>query len=48
MPNEPPRDIHAILREGSQIDAAIRKAARLAWLAHKREGLPEEINKMLG
>ena len=45
MPSEPPRDIHAIFREGTQIDAAIRKAARLAWLAHKREGLPIPIWK---
>jgi hypothetical protein len=40
MPIEPPKDVTAIFREGSQIDAAIRKAARIAWLAHKREGVP--------
>ena len=41
----PPKDIHAIFREGTEIDKAIRKAARLAWLAHKREGLPIPIWK---
>jgi virulence-associated protein VagC len=41
----PPKDINAIFREGSLIDKAIRKAARLAWLAHKREGLPIPIWK---
>jgi virulence-associated protein VagC len=40
-----PKDIHAILREGTEIDKAIRKAARLAWLAHKREGLPIPVWK---
>jgi virulence-associated protein VagC len=41
----PPKDIHAIFREGTEIDKAIRKAARLAWLAHKREGLPIPVWK---
>ena len=45
MPNEPPKDVNAIFHEGSQIDAAIRKAARIALLAHKREGLPIPIWK---
>jgi hypothetical protein len=40
MPDEPPKDIAAIMREGTQVDAAIRKAARNALLAHKREGRP--------
>jgi hypothetical protein len=33
-------DITAIFLDGKRIDAAIRKAAREALLAHKREGLP--------
>jgi virulence-associated protein VagC len=41
----PPKDINAIFREGTEIDKAIRKAARLAWLAHKREGLPIPVWK---
>jgi hypothetical protein len=45
MPSEPKRDIEAIFREGTQIDAAIRKAAKNAILAHKREGLPVPIWK---
>ncbi len=45
MPDEPPKDVNAIFRDGTQIDAAIRKAARSAWLAHKREGLPIPIWK---
>jgi hypothetical protein len=45
MPTEPPKDVTAIFREGSQIDAAIRKAARIAWLAHKREGVPIPVWK---
>lgn len=40
MPAESPKDIAAILREGTQIDTAIQKAARIALLAHKREGRP--------
>jgi hypothetical protein len=40
MPTETAKDIRAIFREGSKIDAAIRRAARNALLAHKREGLP--------
>jgi hypothetical protein len=43
MSDEQPRDLDAIFRDGSQIDAAIRKAARLALLAHKREGLPVPV-----
>lgn len=43
MQAEPPKDIAALMREGSQIDAAIRKAARIALLAHKREGLPVPV-----
>ena len=45
MPIDPPKDINAIFRDGSQIDAAVRKATRLAWLAHKREGLPIAVWK---
>jgi virulence-associated protein VagC len=40
-----PKDINAIFREGTEIDKAVRKAARLAWLAHKREGLPIPVWK---
>jgi hypothetical protein len=39
MPTETPKDISALFRERSKIDAAIRKAARNALLAHKREGM---------
>jgi hypothetical protein len=45
MPNEPPKDIMAIFLEGTRIDAAIRKASRIALLAHKREGIPLPIWK---
>jgi hypothetical protein len=45
MPPEPKRDIKAIFLDGSKIDAAIRKAAKNAILAHKREGLPVPIWK---
>jgi hypothetical protein len=45
MPIESPKDITAIFREGTLIDAAIRKAARIAWLAHKREGFPIAVWK---
>lgn len=41
----PPKDINAIFREGTEIDKAVRKAARLAWLAHQREGLPIPVWK---
>jgi hypothetical protein len=40
MPEETSKDISAIFQEGTKIDAAIRRAARGALLAHKREGLP--------
>jgi hypothetical protein len=45
MPSEPPKDIDAIFLDGTLIDAAVRKAARLAWIAHKREGLPIPVWK---
>jgi hypothetical protein len=45
MPSEPKRDIKAIFLDGSEIDAAIRKAAKNAIQAHKREGLPVPIWK---
>ncbi len=45
MPSEPRRDIEAIFLDGSAIDAAIRKAAKNAILAHKREGRPVPIWK---
>ena len=34
------RDIQQIFREGTLIDEALRKRARLALEAHKRAGLP--------
>jgi len=41
----PPRNITEIFLKGSPIDEAIRKAAREAILAHKREGLPVPVWK---
>ena len=35
-----PRDVRKIFREGTLIDEALRKGARLALEAHKRAGLP--------
>jgi hypothetical protein len=43
--DEPPKSVTEILREGSQIDAAIPEAARITWLAHKREGVPIPVWK---
>ncbi len=40
-----PRDIEKILREGVLIDAAMKKAARAAVLAHKRAGKPIAVWK---
>ena len=40
MADKEPPDITAIFLDGKRIDAAIRKGARQALLAHKREGLP--------
>jgi hypothetical protein len=45
MPQEPLKDISAIFRDGKKIDAAIRKAARNALIAHKREGFPVPVWK---
>ena len=43
MSTEPPRDLTAIFLDGSLIDAAVRKGARAALRAHKREGVPVPI-----
>lgn len=43
MPADPPRDITAIFREGTLIDAAILEAARAALRAHKRDGVPVPV-----
>lgn len=43
MADNTPKDIEALFLDGTAIDAAIRKAAREAILAHRREGLPVVI-----
>lgn len=39
-PEAKPRDIGKIMREGVEIDRAMRKAGRAAVLAHRRAGKP--------
>ncbi len=40
---EPPRDIHRLFEQGTEIDRALSEAARQAREAHKRAGLPMPV-----
>lgn len=40
MPLRSNKDISALMEEGTQVDAALRRAAREALAAHVRAGLP--------